>query len=106
MFRKTGTKLLSRVPNKLFEAAAENVAQNLIGSLVQSKQDPLSKFLDDIGTKSEPETLVGMVVKIHTPNKTRKWVFDLLIEEKVQTFTYENFSDFYNEWLVVNRTKL
>lgn len=103
MFRKTGTKSLSRAPNKLFEAAAENAAKNLVGSLVQSKFDPISRLLD---IETEAEFTTGMVVKIQPPTRDKKWTFELLIEEKVQKFSYENFSDFYDNWTVVNRAKI
>lgn len=104
MYRRTGTKSLSRVPNKLFEAAAENAAKNLVGSLVRSKFDPLSRLLELETAESELTT--GMVVKVLSPTRDRKWTFELLIEEKVQKFSYENFSDFYDNWTVINRTSV
>lgn len=94
MFRKSGTKRLSK-GSDLFEEAAKNVSQTLVGKLVQSKCDPVRAAL--VGDEEE-EPAIGLIVKVVSPNKWSGWQIHLLLEDKVNVMTYKSMTEFFNDW--------
>ncbi len=92
-------RLLSRGPNKLFEAAARAVAQGLIGKLIQTKIDPYKAFLS--GKEEEP--LIALIVKVVEPEEIHQgWQFHLLIDKKLDVFWHNTMTDFFETWEVID----
>lgn len=105
MSQKIGTKKSStttRPTNKLLEETFNNIAKDLVGKIIRSKNDPLKYVLFD----QPEEKLVGMIVKVerekmpHRPEIT--WVIHVLVDESVDVLFYKNLGKFIEDWEVLN----
>jgi hypothetical protein len=101
MSQKSGTKPLSKTPNNLIKEAADNVASDLVGKLIRSKNDPLTTIVK--GEEQEP--VWGMIVKVEVTDTRRgqRWHVHLLVDEKVEIFRYTSLYSFLSDWDVLKK---